>query len=236
MPSFVWMNWQKGDRVMGSITISPIGRHHWYEWIDRKETRSWEVLRSVQLDAIIGMNELTERRQGHGKYYDQSSWTPPLVRMNWQKGDKVMGSITISPVGCHHLYEWIDRKETGSWEVLWSVQLDGIICMNELTERRQGHGKYYDQSFECESFVCESSWPLCRKDGSRPVCVCVCVCVHGCKPLVFPSTMHATLFYHCDNFQPQRPTSPAVDSNTDFFVLISHFALEWNDENLDGHH
>ena len=151
-------------------------------------------------------------------------------------GSKLDGRIRIALVGRHNWYEWIDRKETRSWEVLQSVQLDAIICMNELTERRQGHGKYYDQSFECESFVCESSWPLCRKDGSRPVCVCVCVCVHGCKPLVFPSTMHATLFYHCDNFQPQRPTSPAVDSNTDFFVLISHFALEWNDENLDGHH
>jgi len=28
--------------------------------------------------------------------------------------------------------------------------------VNELTERRQGHGKYYDHSFECKHFVCES--------------------------------------------------------------------------------
>jgi hypothetical protein len=28
--------------------------------------------------------------------------------------------------------------------------------MNELTERRQGHMKYYDQSFECKNFICES--------------------------------------------------------------------------------
>jgi hypothetical protein len=54
----------------------------------------------------------------------------------------------------------------------------------------------------------------------------VALCVCDCKPLVFPSTMHATLFYHCDNFHPQRLTSPAVDSNTDFFMLISHFTLE----------
>jgi hypothetical protein len=28
--------------------------------------------------------------------------------------------------------------------------------MNKLTERRQGHGMYYDHSFECRNFVCES--------------------------------------------------------------------------------
>jgi hypothetical protein len=28
--------------------------------------------------------------------------------------------------------------------------------VNELTERRQDHGKYSDHSFECKYFVCES--------------------------------------------------------------------------------
>jgi hypothetical protein len=28
--------------------------------------------------------------------------------------------------------------------------------MNKFTERRQGQGKYYDHSFECRNFICES--------------------------------------------------------------------------------